>query len=264
MEASEINGSQGSLATQTWQPTEREQATETAPGTTGLSVWDAGRVAAGIVGGAIVTSGLLRRSLPGTLLALAGADLVRQAVTGNSMVFKFLGVTDEEGDLRDKAIDVQRTSTIRRSPEELYRLWRDPATLPAIMEDFAEVMVLSDTRVHWVLMGPLKLRLRWETEVTEDRPGEVIRWRSIPGAELPNEGSIQFRAAPGNLGTEVVLRLRFVPPGGMLAQRAARMMRAVPRGLELRALRNFKCLAETGEVTSIKRQPACRGAGRDE
>lgn len=261
MDVSEISG--GATATQGWRPSVRERETEAVRAPSGVSVRDAGRLAAGIVGGVIVAGGLIRRSLPGTMLALAGADMLRQAATGNSWFFRFLGVTDEEGDLRDKAIDVQRTSTIRRTPDELYRLWRDPKTLPLVMEDFAEVMMVGETRAHWVLMGPMNFRMRWETELVEDRPGEVVSWRSIPGSELPNEGSIQFRPAPGNLGTEVVLRLRFVPPGGMLAQRAARMMHALPRGMELRALRNFKCLAETGEVTSIKRQPACRGAGRD-
>lgn len=103
--------------------------------------------------------------------------------------------------------------------------------------------------------------MRWEAHVVEDREGELIRWESLEGADIPNEGSVRFRPAPGNRGTEVKLTFRFDPPGGPLGSALARMLDEVPDMLVFKALRRFKSLAETGEIPTTQRDPSTRRDG---
>jgi uncharacterized membrane protein len=128
---------------------------------------------------------------------------------------------------------------------------------------FAEVTATGEGRAHWVVRGPLGRRLVWDTRIVEDHPGECVRWESLDGALVPNEGVLRFRPAPGDRGTEVVLRLRFVPPGGALGKSAAKLLGIVPNVLAEKTLRRFKSLVETGEIPTTACQPAGRDGGRD-
>jgi uncharacterized membrane protein len=86
----------------------------------------------------------------------------------------------------------------------------------------------------------------------------MVRWKSVDGAPLPNEGSVRFHPAPGDWGTEVTLRFRFALPGGPLGNTVAKRLGIVPRMLAEKALRRFKSLAETGEIPRLKHNPAAR------
>jgi uncharacterized membrane protein len=82
----------------------------------------------------------------------------------------------------------------------------------------------------------------------EDRPNELIVWRSLPDAGVPNSGSVQFRDAPGNRGTEVLVELRYQPPGGKLSSLIAKLFGEEPEQQVKGDLRRFKQVMETGEI----------------
>jgi uncharacterized membrane protein len=188
--------------------------------------------------------------------ALAGRGLRARTVAATAAV---AGVTAldlfacRQVTRRPATTSQQRTLTIGASADQLYRSWRDPATLARLMEPFAQVTT-SDGRVRWSLALPRSGRrpVEWQTEVVEDSPGTVVRWRE-PGAQgLPrNEGAISFRPAPANRGTEVTLQLA-------LAQAWAPDL-ALKVALE-KVLRRFKSLVETGEIPTVDRNPSARAA----
>lgn len=222
------------------------------------------RIATAVLGGVLFATGLRRRSLLGAAVALAGGELLARSIgSQNAPARRFETETWQEGELSRESLQVVRAITIRRSAEELYRLWRDPRTQQRIMEPFAEVTLPDRDHVHWVMRGPLDLLLVWDTGVTEDRAGELLRWRSLPGAPLPYEGLMHFRPAPAGRGTEVILRLRFPRSSGSRGQTIDKLLGALPSGLALKALYRFKSLAETGEIPTVALQPACRRNGRD-
>ncbi|MDP9363870.1 MAG: SRPBCC family protein [Chloroflexota bacterium] len=154
--------------------------------------------------------------------------------------------------------EAKRVITIGKSAEELDRLWREPDTLPRLLEGAAEVTVVDAKRTRWKVNGPLGRTLQWETEVVEDRPGELLSWASASGADVTNEGSVSFRPGPPDWGTEVTLDLRFSPPAGPLGAAASLLPAAVPKLAVAKALRRFKHLAETGEIAKTEPQPAAR------
>ena len=215
-----------------------------------------------LLGGVVLLEGLRRRSALGLMTALAGAELIRQGATGRGAFLRALGVSREEA--APEVIAVTRTLTILRSPDELYALWRDSKTLPRLLEPLIQVSVGQGAETSWRLSGPLGLHLDWRTHVIEDRPGEGLAWITQPGAWLPHAAAIRFRPAPHDRGTEVELRLRLLPPGILLASPLEGRLRLAPAILLQKVLRQFKSLAETGEIPTHRHASACRGDGRDE
>lgn len=155
--------------------------------------------------------------------------------------------------------EVERSIIIERPADELYQAWRDPATLPRIMGFLADIRLSGDGRSEWRADGPLGKSHAWAMQITEERPGELIRASSVDGGALVTESEVRFRAAPGGRGTITTLRVRFDPPGGMLGDVAARFFGGVvPKELASKALHYFKSLALTGEIPTTDRQPAAR------
>lgn len=161
----------------------------------------------------------------------------------------------------DGKTEVERSITIGKSADELYRLWREPNTLPQLMQHFIQITPTGDTRAHWKINAPLGQTFEWDAELTEDRPGEFIGWKSSENAPISNEGAVHFRPAPGDRGTVATLRFRFAVPGGAIGSAAANLFDFVPEKLAGQALRSFKSLAETGEIPTLVKNPSARGKG---
>jgi uncharacterized membrane protein len=131
----------------------------------------------------------------------------------------------------------------------VYRFWRDFRNLPQIMTHLESVAVLDERRSHWTAQGPAGRLVEWDAETVEDRPNERISWRSLPGSDVANSGTVRFRAAPGDRGTEVHLEMNYAPPGGELGSLVARLFGQEPSQQVQADLRKLKQVLETGEVT---------------
>jgi uncharacterized membrane protein len=150
----------------------------------------------------------------------------------------------------DEDVDelVGRTVSINRSRQELYDFWRDFRNLPLFMENIQSVTVLDDNRSHWVVRGPAKSDLEWDSQIVEDVPGEVIAWRSVEGASVENSGRVEFRESSNGRGTIVTVTIAYDPPGGALGKAFAKVFRREPKIQARQELRRFKQLMETGEL----------------
>lgn len=156
------------------------------------------------------------------------------------------------------ALRIQHAVTINRSPEELYQFWRDLKNLPRFMKHLESVQILNDNRSHWVAKGPAGTTVEWDAEVIEDRPNEVIAWRSVEGADVDNTGSVRFERAPGGRGTTVRVRMQYNPPAGVLGAAVAKLFGEDPNWQVKDDLRRFKQLMEIGEIITTEGQSAGR------
>ena len=161
---------------------------------------------------------------------------------------------------REHVTEVERTLSVGRPAEELYRLWREPQTLGRILGHFADVTPTGGNGWHWKLHGPLGRELEWDSRVVEERAPELLRWEAAEGSALASQGWVRFRPAPGSWGTEVTLHLSFTPPGGALAEAVLKRLRGIPALQTLKALRRFKSLAETGEIPTLDHNPSARAS----
>jgi uncharacterized membrane protein len=157
----------------------------------------------------------------------------------------------------DEASDelIGRTVSINRSRQELYEFWRDFRNLPLFMENIESVNILDGNRSHWVVRGPANSDLEWDSEITEDVPGEVIAWRSVEGASVQNSGRVEFRESSNGRGTVVSVTIVYDPPAGKLGKAFAKIFRREPKIQARQELRRFKQLMETGELSTAAISP---------
>ena len=220
-------------------------------------------------GGLLLLSGLRRGGFGGIVRSLLGGSLLYRGSTGYCPLYSSLGLSTAQpqgltkagamGLSLPKAMEVHLESaiTIARPADELYRYWRRQENLPNFMLYIESVTAKDDIYSHWVAKMPLDRRLEWDSEITADRPGELIAWRSLEGADLDQRGEVRFQAAPGQRGTEVRLKMDMIPSGGLLGA-AARFLKGLPEQMLHEDLRRFKQLMETGEMPTITDQPSGR------
>jgi uncharacterized membrane protein len=211
---------------------------------------DTERWASLIGGGAMVLMGLKQGSLRGALTALAGGGLLYQGVTKQSTIQKA-----QEAIGINQAIKVEKTVTINKPADELYRFWHDFENFPKFMKHLKDVKVQGNKRSHWIANAPLGSSVEWDADILEDRENEFISWASVEGADVDNSGFVRFSKAPGDRGTEVKVVLEYNPPGGVLASAIAKLFGEEPEQQIGDDLRRFKMLMEAGEIATTEGQP---------
>jgi len=156
------------------------------------------------------------------------------------------------------AVYVRRSIIISETPENLYQRWHDFEALPRFMSHLISVESTGEKRSHWVAKGPAGSRVEWDAEMSEDIPNELIAWRSLPGADVDNSGSVRFERAPAERGTIVRVDMHYRPPAGKAGAFIAKMLGQSPEKQLAVDLLRFKQLVETGEVARTEGQPAGR------
>lgn len=164
-----------------------------------------------------------------------------------------------EGDHSASSI---RATLINRPRQELYDFWRDLRNLPTFAENVKSVEVLESGRSRWIVEGPGGKDIELTSQITEDRPGEYIGWRSDEGSDIDHEGWIEFRDNAFGRGTEVRVFISYDPPMGAVGKVVAKVMQREPRIQARRELRRFKQLMETGEISTSRAPDAAPRASR--
>jgi len=122
------------------------------------------------------------------------------------------------------------------------------------MNHLESVRTLDEKNSHWVVENGGNT-LEWDAELIEDRPNEIISWRSLPEADVDNAGSVWFKHATGNRGTVVKVALKYAPPGGKVAAKIAKVFGKDAANIIEDDLYRFKSLLETGEIPTTEGQP---------
>jgi uncharacterized membrane protein len=148
---------------------------------------------------------------------------------------------------RERGIRVKKAITVNSSPEEAYTFWRNFENLPRFMAHLESVRVMDQRRSYWKAKAPLGATVEWAAEITEDRPHQLIAWRSV-AADVPNSGQVRFVEAPNRQGTEVHVELTYDPPGGVVGASIAKLFGEEPSQQVDGDLRRFKQMLEVGEV----------------
>jgi uncharacterized membrane protein len=164
---------------------------------------------------------------------------------------KFLGARDTGtagAPRRANRVRVERVTTVNKPVHEVYEFWREFQNFPRFMRHLESVEVLGDRRSRWRAKAPAGRTVEWEAEMLEDRQDEWIAWRSLPGSQIENSGSVRFQPAPGARGTEVRVQLQYSPPAGRLGRSIAWLFGEEPEQQIHDDLHRFKQLMETGEI----------------
>ncbi|HUE74955.1 MAG TPA: SRPBCC family protein [Pirellulaceae bacterium] len=214
-----------------------------------INVGQAERLAS-LAGGAMLAGyGLTRGTSAGLLLGAIGAAFAYRGWTGHCSVYQALGMnsaehSDQTAIPSGQGIKLEESITIGRPAEELFQFWRKLDNLPRVMRHVASVEQLSPTRSRWKAQG-LTAEVEWEADIIEERENEMISWRSREGSTIGTAGSVHFRPAPGDRGTEVRVVLSYNPPGGRAGHALAWLAGRDPASQVREDLRKFKQIMET-------------------
>ena len=210
------------------------------------------------LGSLFLLRGLFRRR-GGLLLPLVGGGLLYRGLTGHCHAYGALGMnTAEHPDATavpaQQGEQVEKSVTIQRSPEDLYRFWRHFENLPRIMRHLVSVTESDSRHSHWVAHGPAGVHMGWDAEILTEREPELIAWRSMEGSEVSTAGSVHFERQPHNQGTLVRVIMKYDPPAGKVGVALAKIL-----GVDLEQqleedLNRFKQTMEAGEISAASSQ----------
>ena len=207
------------------------------------------------VGGDVMDLAMLGSALTGRKAARTRLATTAAVVAGVTAVDVLCGerLSREQG-----ALQVRRAITIGKSPEELYRFWRNFENLPRFMTHLQSVQAIDQRRSHWIVKGPAGTTVEWDAEIVEDRPNELIRWRSLPGADVENSGVVTFAPATGNRGSVVAVEFEYRPLAGVFGATVAKLFGQAPQKQVPVDLMRLRQILETGVIQSTEGQPSGR------
>jgi uncharacterized membrane protein len=152
-------------------------------------------------------------------------------------------------------VHVKAAVTVRRARPEVYAFWRDFENFPRFMIHLESIQPTGDRHSHWVATAPAGRTVEWDAELVDEREDELIAWRSLPGADVDNEGAVRFIDAPGDRGTEIHVELRYDAPAGRAGDLIAKLFGEQPEQQVKDDLRRAKQVLETGEVVRSDGSP---------
>jgi uncharacterized membrane protein len=210
-----------------------------------------------VVGGLVLLLLTLKgrgRKLPGLI---ASGYLIERGLTGWCSIYELLGIrrTGHDG---AAGIRIERAMTINAPKEDLFAFWRNFENLPRFMKHLEEVRQIDGRTSHWVARAPLGQTVEWDAEIIEAIPSEKVSWRSLPGSQVANSGSVIFKDAPAGRGVEVHVTIQYDPPMGSAGAAVARLLGEEPARQVLDDLRRFKQIMETGEFATVFGQTSAR------
>jgi len=216
-----------------------------------------------IGGGLLALTGLMRRSPIGLALGLAGAALLARGATNQPLRKLAGGLTSGRAlDLGaglglNQTIDLEKSIHIDASPEDVYDLFANYENFPRFMSHVVEVRDLGRRRSHWIVRGPSGSAFEWNSVITEQSRPHRLAWRSEPGAEIPQSGSIQLE--PHHGGTDVTVRMSYTPPAGALGHGLATLLGSDPKSKLDEDLARMKAYIERGEDSGGRSGAGARG-----
>jgi uncharacterized membrane protein len=144
---------------------------------------------------------------------------------------------------------------------ELSAMWRNPDVIGRVMQPLGEVQILGTDHLLYKFNLAGK-QVQVECILSEERAGELVHRKSLPAAGFRLDERMGFKPAPQGRGTEATLAYDVdrsdVTTGATLASLASLFEGAADVAIR-KVLHNFKSLAETGEIPTLKHNPSARG-----
>lgn len=195
----------------------------------------------------------------GLPMGLEAGYMIYRGATGHCVFYQMLEIN--RADDGPQGIQVQRSITVNKPRNELFRIWRNFENLPRFMKHLQRVDVDESSggkRSHWVAKAPLGREIEWDSEIIAEQENEHLAWKSLPDSVVESIGSVQFSDAPNGRGTIVNVAMQYRPPAGSLGAAFAKLFGEEP-GQQIREdLYHFKQMMETGEVASVEGQSSGR------
>jgi uncharacterized membrane protein len=223
-----------------------------------INIGDNERLISVAGGGALSIYGLKRGGFSGLLMTIAGGALIYRGATGHCNLYRALSVSTVKrkgihASVKHGAgIKIEKSVIIDKPVEELFRFWHNFENLPRFLSHLESVRAIgghAGRLSHWIARLPAGMKVEWDAEIINEAPNELIAWRSLDGAHVPNAGSVRFERMQNGQGSEVKIALEYAPPVGKIGSFVAKLFGEDPERRVAEDLRRFKQLMETGRIT---------------
>lgn len=209
-----------------------------------------------IAGGALLAGGVARLNFKGVLGIAAGAAMFYRGLSGHCALYQALGINTAKRNgatvvPAQKGARVEHSIDIAAPRERLYRQWRVLSNLPKFAPHLESVHEIDPAHSHWIAKTPIGGTVEWDAEIIEDRLGELISWRSLPGSVIDSAGSVRFQTLGENDSTLLTLQLKYNPPGGTATARLAEFFNLGMQEEVEEALLKFKHEMETAQAVAL-------------
>lgn len=205
-----------------------------------INVSKTGRIISSAAGASLVylaIAGMKESPVKNIGRLLVGGYLLYRGLSGNCPITA--AIDDEQRPKHARAVNIRTSMIVKRPRGEVYAYWRQLNNLPSFMAHLHDVEVLDSKRSHWTIKLAGNVMLEWDAEITEDKPGEELAWRSTEGAAIANAGKVRFRDAE-NDATEVLVTFTYRPPAGFMGAGLARLMNPAFAQLVRHDINRFK------------------------
>lgn len=216
-----------------------------------INVSEAERWASAALGGGLVVYGLRKGGFKGALFAIAGGSLLARGWMGKSFFYRALGINSATGEGlpgQDKAahlIRVDKSISISRPAEDIFRHLRELENLPSLFRHLKTVSPMDGVRSRWTARMPAGSDLSWDSEITEERSNRMLAWRSAEEAGIRSEGSIVLDPLAGGR-TQMGVHLEYSLPPGRIGRVFAKLFGRHPDRLIDEEMHRFKSKMEEG------------------
>ena len=199
-----------------------------------------------------------RRARPGTVALALGSVAAVTALDVRTALALGAGADGGRGGVPAGAQTVRGSVVVDRPPDEVFWAWRDPVTVATMLSPFLEVRAESPELAHLRLKTPLGRVLRWSWDVPDERPGEFMRFRSLPDSTVRNEGTATLRPTDDGRGTRLDVEGWYLAPGGRAGTTVLSGSGSAPEAALDAVLARFKGLVESGTAPTT---PEARSEG---
>jgi HSP20 family molecular chaperone IbpA/uncharacterized membrane protein len=134
---------------------------------------------------------------------------------------------------------LEQTIDVNVAPQVAFSLWTRFEDFPRFMEGIREVRRLDNNRVHWRAVRH-EHEVEWDSEITEQIPDQLIRWRDLSGEY---GGSIMFEPLQAGQ-TRIRMHMEF---DALPVDREQRLTQRIAGDLE-----RFKQMAERGDTVQVR------------
>lgn len=203
------------------------------PESPGKNVAPSERVLSAIGGVFIAGYAVKRRDASTPFLLFLGGFLMVRGLGGRCELYTRLGLDSNRfrrkpGVPGNKGIHLERSIELSLPPAQVFGYWRNLENLPLFMPHLKSVKRAEGGVSHWSVVGPAGTTIEWDAEIINERPGELLAWQSLPGAQVPNAGTVRFSPGTNGSGTLVTVVLQYQPPGGRLGAAVAAIFGETP------------------------------------
>ena len=142
---------------------------------------------------------------------------------------------------------VVATTVIERSAMDLYRFWREPSNLAALIPQLDSVVELDARRSLWIGRTLQGRRTKRVCTLSHDTPGRIVAW-AADGPSLIGSRRMVF-VPQTERSTRVVLTSIHAPSTATLTEFVTSLQRSVPAARSSRTLSRFREVMEAQQAT---------------